>query len=62
MLNFADAAWDEVDAFSDDTGEGERNGDVTFPVTWGARFRSLRAPPGRVLPGTPNKLLFHREY
>jgi subtilisin family serine protease len=55
-------AWDEVDAFSDDTGEGERNGDVTFPVTWGARFRSLRAPPGRVLPGTPNKLLFHREY
>ncbi len=54
-------AWDEVDAFSDDTGEGERNGGVTFPVTWGARFRSLRAPPGRVLPGTPNKLLFHRE-
>ena len=53
--------WDEVDAFSDDTGEGERNGGVTFPVTWGARFRSLRAPPGRVLPGTPNKLLFHRE-
>ena len=40
--------WDEVDAFSDDTGEGERNGGVTFPVTWGARFRSLRAPPGRV--------------
>jgi hypothetical protein len=53
-----------VDTFEvDDTGgTGERNGGVTFPVTWGARFRSLRAPPGRVLPGTPNKLLFHREY
>ena len=65
----AGALWDEWDAFDkvdtfevDDTGgTGERNGGVTFPVTWGARFRSLRAPPGRVLPGTPNKLLFHRE-
>ena len=56
--------WDEVDAFSDDAGDGdgdggtERDGGVAFP--WGrARFRG--AAPGRVLPGTPNKLLFHRE-
>ena len=58
--------WDEVDAFSDDArdgdgdgdGETERGGGVAFP--WGrARFRG--AAPGRVLPGTPNKLLFHRE-
>jgi subtilisin family serine protease len=54
--------WDEVDAFSDDArdgdGETERGGGVAFP--WGrARFRG--SAPGRVLPGTPNKLLFHRE-
>jgi hypothetical protein len=51
-----------VDAFSDDArdgdGETERGGGVAFP--WGrARFRG--SAPGRVLPGTPNKLLFHRE-
>ena len=58
--------WDEVDAFSDDARDGdgdgdggtERDGGVAFP--WGrARFRG--AAPGCVLPGTPNKLLFHRE-
>ena len=68
------ALWDErdeVDAFADDHGDDgvfefegggwgarDRNGGVTFP--WGRV--NARAPPGGfVLPGTPNRLLFHRE-